>query len=126
MRKTLFKRKKLYENKYENLNEISDKKTEKEQLISKLVKSEKYFKKELKEKQKKANELDEKIRKIIEEEIKKARELAEKSNKLNLSPEALQLTKKFAENKKKVAVASRDGSCYSKIWKQKTSNFFGS
>ena len=58
-------------------------------MISKLVKSERYFRQELKEKQKKANELDEKIRKIIEEEIKKARELAEKSNKLNLSPEAL-------------------------------------
>ncbi|RPG53292.1 MAG: hypothetical protein CBC44_002675 [Flavobacteriales bacterium TMED84] len=95
-------KKTLYENKYENLNKISDKKTEKEQLISKLVKSEKYFKKELKEKQKKANELDEKIRKIIEEEIKKARELAEKANKLNLSPAALELTKKFAENKRKL------------------------
>ena len=71
-------------------------------MISKLVKSEKYFKRELKEKQKRANELDEKIRKIIEEEIKKARELAEKSNKLNLSPEALELTKKFAENKRKL------------------------
>ena len=79
MRKILFKKKKLYENKYENLSEISDKKTEKEQLISKLVKSEKYFKRELKEKQKKANELDEKIRKIIEEEIKKKQESLQKN-----------------------------------------------
>ena len=97
-----FQKKKLYEKKYENLNEISEKKNEKEQLISKLIKSEKYFKKELKEQQKKSKELDEKIRRIINEEIKKARDLAKKTNKLNLSPEAMALTKKFAENKKKL------------------------
>ncbi len=95
-------KKKLYENKNKNLNEISEKKTEKEQLISKLSQSEKYFKSKLKEKQKKAKELEEKIRKIIEEEVKKARELAEKTNKSNLSPEALALTKKFADNKRKL------------------------
>ena len=95
-------KKKLYENKYENLREISKKKNEKEQLISKLIKSEKYFKKELKEQQKKSKELDEKIRRIINEEIKKARDLAKKTDKLNLSPKAMDLTKKFSENKRKL------------------------
>ncbi|MBT3621773.1 MAG: peptidase M23, partial [Flavobacteriales bacterium] len=56
------------------LNTISETKQEKQELVNKLSKSERIFKKQLKEKKKRAKALDDEIRKIIEEEIRKAKE----------------------------------------------------
>ena len=46
-----------------------------------------------------------KSEKLLKRRLRK-QELAEKSNKLNLSPEALELTKSLQKKQKKVAVAS--------------------
>ena len=55
--------------KKQELESVNSAKNEKEQLVKRLKKSEKLFKNQLQEKQKKAKELDGRIRKIIEEEI---------------------------------------------------------
>ena len=82
------------------LTTISDTKQEKQELINRLSKSEKLFKKQLQDKQKRAKALDDEIRKIIEEEIRKAREHAEKKNKgFALTPEAMALSSEFNSNK---------------------------
>ena len=92
----------IKEKKYE-LNSISDTKKEKEILISKLSKSERVFKKQLQDKQKRAKALDDEIRMIISEEIRKAREKAEKENKgFALTPESMALSSEFNNNKGKL------------------------
>jgi septal ring factor EnvC (AmiA/AmiB activator) len=89
--------------KKQELNSISDTKQEKQELVNKLSKSEKLFKKQLKDKQKRAKALDDEIRKIIAEEIRKAREEAEKKNKgFALTPEAMALSSEFNNNKGKL------------------------
>ena len=85
------------------LYSISETKQEKQQLVNSLGKSEKIFKKELQDKQKRAKTLDNEIRKIIAEEIRKAREEAEKKNKgFALTPEAMALSSEFNNNKGKL------------------------
>ena len=93
-------KKELVGAKKNELNTISETKQEKQELVNKLSKSERLFKKQLQEKQKRAKALDNKIRKIIEEEIRKAREEAEKKNKgFSLTPEAMALSSEFNNNK---------------------------
>ena len=89
--------------KKEELNSISNTKQEKHKLLSNLIKSEKVFKKQLKDKQKRAKALDDEIRKIIAEEIRKGRQEAEKKNKgFALTPEAMALSTEFNNNKGKL------------------------
>ena len=89
--------------KKEELNSISNTKQEKHKLLSNLIKSEKVFKKQLKDKQKRAKALDDEIRKIIAEEIRKGRHEAEKKNKgFALTPEAMALSTEFNNNKGKL------------------------
>ena len=86
--------------KQQELNSISDTKQEKQELVNKLSKSEKVFKKQLQDKQKRAKALDKEIRKIIAEEIRKARYEAEKKNEgFALTPEAMALSSDFQNNK---------------------------
>ena len=89
----------LVGSKKQELESINNHKQDKKELIKKLSKSEKLFKKQLKDKQKKARELEEKIREIIKEEIAKSRE---KNSNYNLTPEALALSSEFMNNKGKL------------------------
>ena len=81
--------------KKQELESINNHKQDKKDLIKKLSKSEKLFKKQLK----KARELEEKIREIIKEEIAKSRE---KNSNYSLTPEALALSSEFMNNKGKL------------------------
>ena len=108
------------------LNTISDTKQEKQELVNKLSKSEKLFKKQLKAKQKRAKALDDEIRKIIEEEIRKAREEAEKKNKgFSLTPEAIALSSEFNNNKGKLPWPLEKGVIVQRYGKQKHAVFTG-
>jgi septal ring factor EnvC (AmiA/AmiB activator) len=99
----LASKKELINAKKNEITTISDTKHEKQELINKLSKSEKLFKKQLQNKQRRAKDLDDKIRKIIEEEIRKARSEAEKKNKgFTLTPEAIALSSEFNSNKGKL------------------------
>tara|TARA_B100001142_G_scaffold291886_1_gene310353 strand:- start:499 stop:1737 length:1239 start_codon:yes stop_codon:yes gene_type:complete len=89
----------LVGSKKQELESINNHRQDKKGLIKKLSKSEKLFKKQLKDKQKKARELEEKIREIIKEEIAKSRE---KNSNYNFTPEALALSSKFMNNKGKL------------------------
>ena len=106
--------------KKQELNSISDTKQEKQELVNKLSKSEKLFKKQLKDKQKRAKALDDEIRKIIAEEIRKAREEAEKKNKgFALTPEAMALSSEFNNNKGKLPWPLEKGVIIQAYGKQK-------
>lgn len=92
----------LLSSKKNELKSVNSTKEEKEKLVKKLSKSERLFKKQLQDKQKKAKALDLKLRKIIEEEIRKSREEAKKKNgndSFGLTPEALALSSEFNKNK---------------------------
>jgi len=116
----------LIGSKKRELNSISDTKQEKQELVNKLSKSEKVFKKQLKEKQKTAKVLDNEIRKIIAEEIRKAREEAEKKNKgFALTPEAMALSSEFNNNKGKLPWPLEKGVIIQGFGKQKHSVFAG-
>jgi len=99
LQESLSKKALIASNKNE-LSSINTTKHEKEGLIKKLSKSEKVFKQQLQEKQKRSKALDDKIRKIIEEEIRKAREGGK--NGFSLTPEAMVLSSEFASNKGKL------------------------
>jgi len=106
--------------KKKELNSISDTKQEKQELVNKLSKSEKVFKKQLQDKQKRAKALDDEIRKIIAEEIRKAREEAEKKNKgFALTPEAMALSSEFSRNKGKLPWPLEKGVIIQAYGKQK-------
>ena len=108
------------------LNTISDTKQEKQELVKKLSKSERVFKKQLQDKQNRAKALDDKIRKIIEEEIRKAREEAEKKNKgFSLTPEAMALSSEFNNNKGKLPWPLAKGVIVQGYGKQKHAVFAG-
>ena len=81
------------------LESTKKQKTKKNELVKKLVKSERLFKNQLLNKQKQADALDKKIRKIIKEEIAKARN---KNSDFELTPEAIALSKEFNKNKGKL------------------------
>ncbi|MDC3395364.1 peptidoglycan DD-metalloendopeptidase family protein, partial [Flavobacteriales bacterium] len=108
------------------LNTISETKQEKQELVNKLSKSERLFKKQLKEKQKRTKVLDDEIRKIIEEEIRKAREEAEKKNKgFSLTPEAMALSSEFNNNKGKLPWPLAKGVIVQGYGRQKHAVFAG-
>ena len=119
-------KKELVGAKKNELNTISETKQEKQELVNKLSKSERLFKKQLQEKQKRAKALDNKIRKIIEEEIRKAREEAEKKNKgFSLTPEAMALSSEFNNNKGKLPWPLAKGVIVQGYGKQKHAVFAG-
>ena len=119
-------KKELVGAKKNELNTISETKQEKQELVNKLSKSERLFKKQLQEKQKRAKSLDNKIRKIIEEEIRKAREEAEKKNKgFSLTPEAMALSSEFNNNKGKLPWPLAKGVIVQGYGKQKHAVFAG-
>ena len=106
--------------KKQELNSISDTKQQKQALVNNLSKSEKVFKKQLKDKQKRAKDLDDQIREIIAEEIRKAREEAEKKNKgFALTPKAMALSSEFNYNKGKLPWPLEKGVIISGYGKQK-------
>ena len=119
-------KKELISAKKNELTTISDTKQEKQELINRLGKSEKLFKKQLQDKQKRAKALDDKIRKIIEGEIRKAREEAEKKNKgFALTPEAMALSSEFNSNKGKLPWPLEKGIIVQGYGKQKHVVFAG-
>lgn len=76
---------------------------EKEKIISKIKNNEQFYRNQLNQQKKQAQEIEDKIKRIIEEEIRKAREEAEKNNSGSpLTPEALELSSKFELNKGKL------------------------
>lgn len=84
------------------INSINNSKSEKEDLINKLSKSEEVFKDQLQDQKRRAKELEDKIRKIIEEEIRKAREKTKNKKgeeSYSLTPESKALSSKFESNK---------------------------
>ena len=90
----------LIDSKKAELESINNINAEKHELVRQLSKSEQQFKKQIQNKKKKSKELDDEIRKIIEEEIKKSRvKNMSKGKTLNLTPEALELTSGFKNNK---------------------------
>ena len=105
--------------KKEELSTINNTKQEKQELINKLSKSEKVFKKQLQDKQKKATALDDKIRKIIEEEIRK------RNKGYSLTPEAMALSSEFKNNKGKLPWPLEKGVVVQRYGKQKHSVFAG-
>ena len=119
-------KKELVGAKKNELNTISETKQEKQELVNKLSKSERLFKKQLQDKQKRAKALDDEIRKIIEEEIRKARDEAEKKNKgFALTPEALALSSEFNSNKGKLPWPLAKGVIVLGYGKQKHAVFAG-
>lgn len=78
-------------------------KQQKEKIVSKIKKNEQFYRNQLNQQKKEAQEIEEQIKRIIEEEIRKAREEAEKNNSGSpLTPEALELSSKFETNKGKL------------------------
>ena len=78
-------------------------KQQKEKIVSKIKKDEQFYRDQLNQQKKQAQEIEKQIKSIIEEEIRKAREEAEKNNfGLPLTPEALELSTKFELNKGKL------------------------
>ena len=96
------KKKNLIDDKKEEVKDLEVQQAEQEEVINKLQKSEKYFKKEMQKQQQAAKLLDEKIRKIIEEEIRKARAKKKTKDGFELTPEAKALSDSFLENKGKL------------------------
>lgn len=117
------KKKKLINNKKEEVKGLEIQKTEKNEVIKKLKKSEKYFKKELHKQQQAAKLLDEKIRKIIEEEIRKARAKKKTKSEFELTPEAKALSDNFLENKGKLPWPLDKGVIVQAFGKQKNPVF---
>tara|TARA_B110000967_G_C18890969_1_gene567365 strand:+ start:2553 stop:3770 length:1218 start_codon:yes stop_codon:yes gene_type:complete len=116
----------LIDEKKQELNSIADTQKEKQDLVRKLSKSEKVFKKQLKDKQKRAEALDSEIRKIITEEIRKARYEAEKKNKgFALTPEAMALSSEFNNNKGKLPWPLEKGVIIQGYGKQNHTVFYG-
>ena len=117
-------KKELIGTKKNELKIINYAKLEKQELVNNLRKSERLFKKQLQEKQKRAKALDDKIRKIIEEEIRKARVEAEKKNKgFSLTPEAIALSIEFNSNKGKLPWPLEKGVIVQGYGKQKHAVF---
>ncbi len=107
------KKEQLLASKNEEFISLNNIKKEKQELLKKLSKSERYFKTEIQKKQTKSKEVDEKIRRIIEEEILKSRKI---NNNEELTPEGLALSSEFSRNKgrlpwplEKGVIIGRDG-----------------
>ena len=110
----------LISNKRNNLNKILESKQEKDSKVAKLQKSEKIFLRKIKDQQKQARLIEEKIKRIIEEEIRLAREkLKTKNNSISLTPEAQLLSDQFSANKGNMPWPLEQGLIVSYFGKQK-------
>ncbi|MDQ3192001.1 MAG: peptidoglycan DD-metalloendopeptidase family protein [Bacteroidota bacterium] len=99
---------------------LANEKKEQEGTLTKLQEKEKELVQALKEKEKEQKQLQLAIQRIIEEEIRKAKEAAEKAGKatpkgLVLTPEALELSATFANNKAKLPWPVTEGIIISKF-----------
>jgi murein hydrolase activator len=97
----------LLSNEQTEKEKLSSEKSEKEQVISQLQTKESELKKELQKKKKDAEKFEQAILKIIQMELEKAQKVAAEENKpkpqkLLLTPEALELSNSFANNKNKL------------------------
>ena len=107
-------------NKRNNLNKILESKQEKDSKVAKLQKSEKIFLRKIKDQQKQARLIEEKIKRIIEEEIRLAREkLKTENNSISLTPEAQLLSDQFSANKGNMPWPLEQGLIVSYFGKQK-------
>jgi len=90
---------------------LSKEKSQKDATIQNLSKKEKQLKKTLKEKQESARKLQKAIEAIIAEEIRKAREKksSSASNEIGLTPEELELSNVFSNNRGKLPWPSERG-----------------
>ena len=119
-------KKELVDLKKTELSTVNNAKLEKEKLARNLSKSERMFKNQLQEKQKRAKVLDDMIQKIIEEEIRKATEEAESKNTgFLLTPEAMALSVEFNNNKGKLPWPLVKGVIVQRYGKQKHIIFSG-
>ena len=110
----------LISNKRNNLNKILESKQEKDSKVAKLQKSEKIFLRKIKDQQKQARLIEQKIKRIIEEEIRLAREkLKTKNNSISLTPEAQLLSDQFSANKGNMPWPLEQGLIVSYFGKQK-------
>lgn len=110
------KKEQLLASKNEELISLNNIKKEKQELLKKLSKSERYFKAEIQKKQTKSQEVDEKIRRIIEEEILKSRKI---NNNEELTPEGLALSSEFSRNKGRLPWPLEKGVIIGRYGKQK-------
>ena len=110
------KKEQLLASKNEEFISLNNIKKEKQELLKKLSKSERYFKNEIQKKQTKSQEVDEKIRKIIEEEILKSRKT---NNNEELTPEGLALSSEFSRNKGRLPWPLEKGVIIGRYGKQK-------
>ena len=79
---------------------------QKEKIVSKIKKNEQFYRNQLNQQNKEAQEIEEQIKRIIEDETRKARDQPEKNNSGSpLTPESLELSSKFELNKGKPAVS---------------------
>tara|TARA_B100001250_G_scaffold66268_1_gene52711 strand:+ start:7589 stop:8842 length:1254 start_codon:yes stop_codon:yes gene_type:complete len=116
----------LVQLKKKELESIGNSKNEKQELLQKLKNSEKRFKKQLQDKQKQAQMLDQKIRKIIEEEIRKSRDKLNNTEKsYTLTPESIALSSGFINNKGKLPWPLEKGVIVGRYGKQKHVVFAG-
>tara|TARA_B100000212_G_scaffold137144_1_gene103322 strand:- start:485 stop:1732 length:1248 start_codon:yes stop_codon:yes gene_type:complete len=110
----------LINNKKQNLDKIKLSKKEKNDVVSKLKKSEKIFIKKIKEQQQQARKIEEKIKKIIEEEIRLAREkLKDKNSTIALTPEAKLISDQFSANQGNMPWPLEEGLIVSSFGKNK-------
>ena len=110
----------LISNKKNNLYKILESKQEKDSKVAKLQKSEKIFLRKIKDQQKQARLIEEKIKRIIEEEIRLAREkLKTENNSISLTPEAQLLSDQFSANKGNMPWPLEQGLIVSYFGKQK-------
>ena len=110
----------LISNKRNNLNKVLESKQEKDSKVAKLQKSEKIFLRKIKDQQKQARLIEEKIKRIIEEEIRLAREkLKTENNSISLTPEAQLLSDQFSANKGNMPWPLEQGLIVSYFGKQK-------
>lgn len=110
------KKEQLLASKNEEFVSLNNIKKEKQELLKKLSKSERYFKAEIQKKQTKSQEVDEKIRRIIEEEILKSRKI---NNNEELTPEGLALSSEFSRNKGRLPWPLEKGVIIGRYGKQK-------
>ena len=110
----------LISSKRNNLNKILESKQEKDSKVAKLQKSEKIFLRKIKDQQKQARLIEEKIKRIIEEEIRLARDkLKTENNSISLTPEAQLLSDQFSANKGNMPWPLEQGLIVSYFGKQK-------
>ena len=97
------KQEELYIEQTNQTKKLETEKEQKEKIVSNIKDNEHFYRNQLTQKRKHAQEIEDQIKKIIEEEIRRAREEAEINNTgAPLTPEALELSSKFELNKGKL------------------------